>query len=223
MKNTFKRGQLEWALWKYASFLQQGADSQPPKPFKTRIKRLLEIDRAGVNNSVGFAFSDVRPNGQGVDVHFSAFDAFCLALALELLDAGFKQSEVVFLLSHIRALLRTEYEYAKSRRLPDRQRDLSKNYPGWPSYQEDGELWVDFRVFAMIQKVELKEISPNLVISEGPSFIKPTFCRGIEALQEVMNRWEWFYRKVMILEISQAAAFVTHFIEEAPYTTRGRG
>ena len=69
--------------------------------FLTRIKRLLEIDRSLEQTDLqaqpnsNFAFV-APPERAGSEVAFTAFDAFCLAVALDLHDAGFKQSEVVF-------------------------------------------------------------------------------------------------------------------------------
>jgi hypothetical protein len=43
-----------------------------------------------------------RPTARGVDATFTAFDAFCLALAVDFLRTGFKQSEVLLLVAHLR-------------------------------------------------------------------------------------------------------------------------
>ncbi len=101
--DSYKRGQVEWALWRF--FLQgRQVGPEQQKVFLTRIKRLLELDRGedlGAKTETPharFAFADVAPEGKGTDVDFRPFNAFCLALALDLLDTGFKQSEIVFLL-----------------------------------------------------------------------------------------------------------------------------
>ena len=41
---TFGRGQAEWALWKSFTFGRNAPD-EVPKVFKTRVKRLLDVDR----------------------------------------------------------------------------------------------------------------------------------------------------------------------------------
>ena len=41
---TYKRGQVEWALWR-AFTMARSPDDGPPPIFKTRIKRLLDLDR----------------------------------------------------------------------------------------------------------------------------------------------------------------------------------
>ena len=222
---TYKRGQVEWSLWRFATFLRDPGD-KPPKAFLTRIKRLLEIDRADREEGEAFAFIADAPQGQGVDVVFTGFDAFCLALALDLLDAGFKQAEVVFLMRHIREDLKREYAWIMSDPPLARQRVGAKHVPDRPSYEDGGRRWADYRVFAVIQKVEMTEVFPVLAeprYSGKPTILEPVFCRGIEALQADLNRRADSFRKAMVLEIANAAALVTSFLDEAPITKRGRG
>lgn len=221
---TFKRGQVEWALWRFATFLRD-AGQEAPKAFRTRVKRLLEIDRADEIDDTGFAFAEAASGGRGNDAAFTAFDAFCLALALDLLDAGFKQSEIVFLMRHMRAGLSTEYDWIMVSPPPLRGRVLAKRAPDRPSYSEDGKRWADFRVFAVIQKVEMTEVFPVLsrrADPRDPVFLEPAFCRGIEALQKELNRMPHACRKALVLELSHAAVLVTEFLHESPMTKRGR-
>src|SRR5258708_1814137 len=89
---TFRRGQVEWAIWRFFTFMKS-APPDPPKVFLTRIKRLLETDRhdkvptgQDYDPPVAFAFSSAESKGKGVDAVFTSFDAFCLALALDLVD-----------------------------------------------------------------------------------------------------------------------------------------
>ncbi|MEN8129634.1 MAG: hypothetical protein ABFS45_05445 [Pseudomonadota bacterium] len=225
MEKTYKRGQVEWAIWQSLDS-QYAFGREPPKTFQTRIKRLLEIDRAAPEDSPRFAFSEGPPSGQGVDVSFTPFDAFCLALALDLLDMGFKQSEIVFLLRHIRPLLKNEFDWMTSRRIPLRQVALAENHPDLPSFWEGDRRLADFRLFTLIQKVELKELHPSTANAEdmnSPFIYQPVFCRGIEALDLEINRRNWSFRKALVLELSTTATLVTRFLDEAPATKRGRG
>ena len=97
---TFKRGQVEWALWRaFTQYRSQG--DVPPQIFRTRIKRLLDLDRdpgADATKAASIApFAFVAPvDGSGVEAAYAPFDVFCLGLALDLLDVGFKQSEIVY-------------------------------------------------------------------------------------------------------------------------------
>lgn len=225
MERVYKRGQVEWAIWQ-ALDSRHTRGNEPPQAFRTRIKRLLEIDRAAPEDSPCFAFSDTPPEGQGVDVAFTPFDAFCLALALELLDTGFKQSEIVFLLQHIRAPLAEEFTWMTARPIPLRQPVPAEDYPDLQSYMHEGDRMADFRVFTLIQKVELKELrtpAANAMDANQPFIYQPAFYRGIEALTAAINRRSISFRKALVLELSTTATLIVRYLDEAPATRRGRG
>ena len=104
--DTYKRGQVEWALWRSFNFARSPGDGHPPI-FRTRIKRLLVLDRDldissfGAKPPCDFAFVASAVGGSGVEAQYTAFDAFCLAIASDLLDVGFKQGEIVYLMRHL--------------------------------------------------------------------------------------------------------------------------
>jgi hypothetical protein len=106
--SEYRRGQVEWALWR----LKAGEETRQsaPSPFLSRIKRLLDVDRTLIEaprprGSSAFAFSSAPPGGRGENAAFSKSDALILWLALELLELGFKQQEVVQQLRRARPLL----------------------------------------------------------------------------------------------------------------------
>jgi hypothetical protein len=213
---TYRRGQVEWALWRFFTLLRPAA-KEPPKVFLTRIKRLLEADRLG-RFSAGldykpdsdFAFSSAKTEGQGVDATFSAFDAFCLALALDLLDVGLKPSETVFLLRYLRTALAVEFKaILRDPPPPPRQRPAKDN-----------------RVFWIIQKVELTEIydqaTPRRKGQKTPIFLEPKFCHGAEDLLKELDQMNWTYRKALVVEIAYLADNLTQLLAKAPLKKRGR-
>src|SRR5713226_3273717 len=111
MNHTYRRSQVEWALWKFSILDLPGGD-EPISTFRARVKHLLQLDRSGAilstarhPPSVDHALSSQQTEGTGIDATFTAFDAFCLALAVDFLRAGFKQSEVLLLLGHLRPRL----------------------------------------------------------------------------------------------------------------------
>jgi hypothetical protein len=58
---------------------------------KLRLKRLLVTDRlpgSGKHSSNGYAFYSQKPQGSGVEVMFSGFEAFALMAALIVLEHG---------------------------------------------------------------------------------------------------------------------------------------
>lgn len=213
---TYRRGQVEWALWQFFT-LSRLASNEPPKVFLTRIKRLLEADRADkvpagqhYQPDSDFAFSSTKTEGQGVDATFSAFDAFCLALALDLLDVGLKPSETVFLLRYLRTALAVEFKaILRDPPPPPRQRPAK-----------------DKRVFWVIQKVELTEIydqaTPRRKGQKTPIFLEPKFCHGAEDLLKELDPMNWTYRKALVVEIAYLADNLTKLLAKAPLKKRGR-
>jgi hypothetical protein len=227
MEREYKRGQLEWALWHTASYGKDASPSLSPV-FRTRIKRLLELDRSSPIESdlkgVGHAFFRQASEGQGVDAQYTPTDAFCLAIGLELLDAGFKQAEIVFLMRHIRRQLASAYvDILKSPPEP-RTVMLAEDRPGCPTYLEKGIKYADCRIFAVIEKVEMKELFPASTSGKAknrPLIFEPKFIRGLEALKSELDTMPNYYRKALILEIAQIGVLVHRHLNEAPGTRRG--
>ena len=228
----YKRGQVEWALWRF--FLQgRQVGPEQQKVFLTRIKRLLELDRGedlGAKTETPharFAFADAAPEGKGTDVGFRPFNAFCLALALDLLDTGFKQSEIVFLLRHIRDDLETWFERILRSPPTGRQRIRPQDRPEAPTLLDaGGREYADCRVFVVINKIEIKEIFQLLggsKLASGPLIMEPVYCRGIEALRNELDRMGPDKRKAMIIEIAHVAAGISGILPDAPVMKRGRG
>jgi len=214
---TFRRGQVEWALWRFFTLSRPPSSKEAPQVFLTRIKRLLEADRTD-NVPAGqhyepeseFAFSSTTTEGQGVDAKFSAFDAFCLALALDLLDVGLKPSETVFLLRYLRTALEVEFKaILRDPPPPVRQRPAK-----------------DKQVFWIIQKVELTEIydqaPPRRKGQKTPIFLEPKFRRGADALLAELSQMNWAYRKALVVEIAYLADNLTKLLAAAPLKKRGR-
>lgn len=231
-EESFRRGQVEWALWRAFVGYRSGPEKDKvPEVFRTRIKRLLEIDRSGdlylvdVPPPSPFAFSERAAEGTGNDVLFTILDVFCLAVAVELLDAGFKQKEVVFLLRHLRPELSVWLPHLLSLRAGGRQRIQPKDRPESPFFAIDGrEPFADITVFLIVRKVELTELFPQPLPKDGfPSFLPPLFCEGLADLTETLARnMPLKFRKAMIIELAQLGDLVRRFLSAAPERRRGR-
>lgn len=220
----YKRNQVEWTIWQVHAE-QHNVGRKLPKVFTTRVKRLLDLDRGGPPESSvpQFAFSSTVPQGKGADIPFTTFDAFCLALGIDLLDAGFKQAEVVFFLKHIRPQLREAFDHLTPYlSVAPRNVVPADDYPKLPSYSSQFGYLADFRIFVLIEKVELKEMYPSTTIADGPLILPPSFCYGIAALQQEINNRGWAFRKAMLLELSHTAGLITKYLKEAPIARRGR-
>ena len=216
-EETYGRGQVEWALWR--SFARaRFSTSDVPRVFRTRIKRLLDIDRdldltgAEVPPETDYAFA-APPSAAGGEAEYRAVDAFCLAIALDLLDTGFKQSEIVFLMRYLRPELERRFPaLLEPPSLINRQRYGAENYP-------------DRRLFVILQKIELTEIIPASTRRgpTGPVILEPDFCKGVEALGTKLNETMPDHRRaVTILELAATAQAVQTWLAEAPVIRRGR-
>ncbi|MCC7045987.1 MAG: hypothetical protein IT562_04675 [Alphaproteobacteria bacterium] len=216
----YKRNQIEEALWKVFAAGRVGGDA--PRVFATRIKRLLELDRAPQPPSAGdYAFHDDPPRGLGVDTAFSELNVFCLAIGLDLLDIGFKQQEVVFLLKHIRPEL--EKQHRKILHSPPAPRQLipAEDRPDCPAYMKGTIKIADCRVFLSINKVEITELYPRHDPCT-PLIFAPRFIRGIEALRNELQRMNYDYRRTLVLEIAELAVQIGKELAETEPTRRGR-
>ena len=205
-RQHFQRRQVEHALWTWFS----GEKSDAPPVFLTRIKKLLNLDfqvtifRDGNETGAArHAFHDHEPQGQGSETRYSPFDVFCLAIGLDLLDLGFKQSEVVFLLRHVRGDLAREFAA------------ILLSPPAARMTQE-----TDNRLFMTVGKVELVErIS---MPSATPVILKPKFARGLEAASELIDHVGYSDRKRILIEIGNTAALICIHLSECPAPRKGR-
>ena len=226
--STFKRGQVEWALWRLFTLTRYLTTPPISSVFRTRIKRLLELDRASdplmsaEEVHLPHAFFASLPEGTGIDTQYTAFDAFCLVVALDLLDAGYKQSEVVLLLRHLRP--RLEKPFRKMQKAPVilRQRRVpADDRPGCPAYEKNGRRYADCRVFVLIEKIEFKEVFPGA--EDGlPVIFEPIFCRGLAELNKQLDRMNHQRRKLLVLELADTASLLLQSLREAPAVKRGR-
>jgi hypothetical protein len=229
-EQTYGRGQIEWALW--CSFARASFNTgDMPQIFRTRIKRLLDIDRdldlsdAEVPPEADYAFAPF-PSSESGEAPYSAVDAFCLAIALDLLDAGFKQAEIVFRMRYLRPEL--QKRFPKLLELPsliDRQRRRAQDYPDLPSYEDGGHRYADGRLFVILQKVELNEIIPDASGRHHaePVILEPVFCAGVTALgAELHDIMPNRRRTAMVLEVAATAQAVQDFLAKAPVIRRGR-
>ena len=228
---TYRRGQVDWALWRQFTAERVAASKEAPRVFSTRIKRLLDIDRTmePVDPAASrFAFKEGEPPGKGTEVAFTAFDVFCLAVGLDMLDAGFKQSDVVFVLKHIRTQLEHRHAHILSQPCrPDRAFSLAENYTKMPSFLDDqGTAIADWRVFLILKRVEFVETlhvpKDQPIPPKTPLFMEPVFVDGIDGLAAYLNDQMWPFRKAYIAEIVKPASLTTGFLKWAPEIHRGR-
>ncbi|WP_375462182.1 hypothetical protein [uncultured Enterovirga sp.] len=208
--STFKRNQLDGAL--YALFsgpprsVSERLDQPVPSAFRTRIKRLLELDR-DLAPTVGtdFAFHDAAAPGKGNDVTYTDYRAFNVAVALELVRFGCKQLEVVEKVLELEPKLRKAFD------------QIAKTYTtrGRSSETTDKK---DRKLYLIVSQIERPEL--DLMAA---SLIEVEIAEGVLDLQGRLDR---LLPKVMfgafVLEISELAARLTELLKALPPTRRGR-
>jgi hypothetical protein len=111
--DRYKRNQIEAAI-------SEGVGSSGTRPtaeLRHRLKRLLDTDRTLGRNprsvdpeQAAYAFYAEDAPGSGVEVWFSAYEAFALLVAFKLLEHGFPQQKAVLALRRIRPGLEREHK-----------------------------------------------------------------------------------------------------------------
>jgi hypothetical protein len=101
----FKRNQVEEAI---ARVLEPGS-AKPSSELRTRLKRLLETDRALGRSKrssdperANFAFSGMDAPGRGLENWFTGYEAFALLTGLRLMRDGWPQGLVVAALRRVK-------------------------------------------------------------------------------------------------------------------------
>jgi hypothetical protein len=91
----YKRNQVEQAI----SHLVEPESLRPTQDLRTKLKRLLETDRAlppsEGRNDVKYAFFSADPPGRGVEIWFSTYEAFALVNGVRLIGHGWPQGLAV--------------------------------------------------------------------------------------------------------------------------------
>ena len=221
--DTYRRGQVEWALWRMST-IGRPAPEEATLVFRNRIKRLLEIDRTGAfeasrKGKGQLAFSEDRPEGTGIDVAFTAYDAFILALGLDLLRMGFVQSEVVMLMNFLRPRLGKIFDrILQNPPDPERRSATVKRHAVKPEQ--------DRRVFLLLERVEASEEFPALHQKgrggDNPIYREPKICQGLGDLAHELDRMDQVFRRALVLDLAHTAVGVSKFLAEAPEIRRGR-
>jgi hypothetical protein len=111
-KMSFKRNQIETAI---ARIYDPGCQ-EPPSELRTRIKRILELDRSRGRKlrstdaeEANFAFFSEEAPGTGADISFSQYEAFAVLNGLRIMDHGWPQGFAVSIMRRIRPDLEKEH------------------------------------------------------------------------------------------------------------------
>lgn len=212
---SYRRGQVEWALWRFKA--GEATPRPAPSQFLARIKRLLDVDRTLAperrrRGAAAFAFSTAAPGGRGENAAFAKLDATMLWLALELVELGFKQQEVVEQLRRARALLGRELgPLLAAPAAAIEKRGARFAYRG-PSDADMSRFLVLPRVEAPLlpwTRVEADGLAPSGPLLLGPGEVEALLRQAPQA-------------KVVIVPAALPAFSIGQLLERAPEVRDGR-
>jgi hypothetical protein len=125
----FKRNQVEEAI---ARVLEAGS-AKPSSEMRTRLKRLLETDRALGRSKrsanperAKFAFSGMDAPGRGLENWLTGYEAFALLTGLRLMRDGWPQGLVVAVLRRVKPDLERHHARILSQNRPDRTQQQAR-------------------------------------------------------------------------------------------------
>ncbi len=218
-QDVHSRAQVEWALW--GVFVPRGP-KEPSPVFKTRVKKLLDLDRTLEISSedlgvAPFAFTETKPAGSGKGTRFETIDAFCLALALDLLDFGLKQSEIIYLLRHIRGALHDVLDEIAEDYPQVRGAPRADQFPHLPVREtKRGVAYADVGYYMIFRKVELHEaFAANPRLAKVPRIVQPSFHAGLDAAREALEKLD-ATRKAMIIDLAGLVIPLRSQLKRAP-------
>lgn len=218
--DPFSRGQMEWALWQ--SMSHHGPDDPRraliPLVFLNRIKRLIEIDSAGSEG----VFGAKERTGRGSVATYTRFHVFLMRVGLVLLDSGYKQSDVLFLLQHIKSDLEIHYrKILKSQRNNPREPVGAANFPDWPK-RSDNPQFADMMIYMSVRKIELTECwDLPASFRDNPFILVPEFYFGQDALAKGL-KLGFRGPSTTLVEIGNMAVSTDNWLSKAPIKKRGR-
>jgi hypothetical protein len=222
---TFKRNQMEGALHAVLngpskSARQRVGQEIPPK-FRSCIKRLLELDLSGKASLEGtLAFFDARPAGSGVDVAYTPFNVFCLAIAIQLMQHGVKVSLCVPLVEENKAKLRSAFlEASASLETFGPQKILSG-----PSKADSvrGEADLIFLSIVMNEANRATSKEFSRYVAYGELVPKAEIHYGIkDYLAFFKAQIPANYRNIFTLELTELTARIHELLQVQPVRKRG--
>jgi len=216
---TFKRNQVEEALWSVFA-PRYTAVRTIPAAFRTRIKRLLEIDRAEpATRDVPYAFSD-GPAGKGSDSAFTELNCACLAIGLEMLDIGFKQREISLFLRRQRETIREEIDFMFTL---GEGHPAKRNHP-IPAHKRSK----DARLFMIVRNLELANPAAEgrmLLKAASNKSLEPQFGHGLAELSQKLDQLTksgMSYRSCIVIELGTMIEKLFVHLASIPAKKRGR-
>ena len=209
----YKRNQIEEAISRVFEM-----SSKPSSELRTRLKRLLEMDRSLGRNArsvdpqvANYAFFSSDMPGRGVEIGFSDYEAFALLTGLLLLRHGWPQSFAVGIMRRVRPALEKQHGRILKQDpkiLFDAEEILRRARPG--------ALYVD-----NTDPVFLTIVSRRASSSENNSDMPPCgVCRGLEEVSQFLKREK--AQSHTLMDLVTAAHALSSQLQKVQPRKRGR-
>jgi hypothetical protein len=213
---TYKRNQVEEAI----SAVLEPRSKSPSTEMRTRIKRLLETDRASGRvprssdpERAHYAFYSDDAPGSGVEVRFSDYEVFALLNGLRLLDHGWPQGFVVSVIRRVRSEL--EKEHARILKL-DAKKIFNLDEIG--RHAQEGAM--AFEVTDPVLLTIVTKSGPPSEVSEPSSW---KICEGPQAAMNFLGQAGRGIGAGTMFELVSVAHRLTDALAHTEPQRRGRG
>ncbi len=211
----YKRNQLEEAIARVLDLNSQ----EPPSELRTRIKRLLDLDRSLGRKlrsrdaeEANFAFFSEEAPGSGANISFSEYEVFAVLSGLVVMEHGWPQSFAVSLMRRLRPDL--EREHARIlRQDPEKLFDLEQIR----AKAQPGDIFVDNSDPVFVTVVSKVYRAPQ----ESSSIPACAVCRGFNAAMRFSR--EVGGASTTMLEIATRAHKLRQQLAQTEPRRRGRG
>src|SRR4051812_25952147 len=209
---SYKRNQIEEAI---ARIVIPNSE-KPPSELRTRIKRLLELDRSIGRKprsknaeQTNFAFFSEDGPGTGADISFSEYEAFALLNALRIMEHGWTQGFAVSVMRRVRDDLEREHARILKQspdELFDQQRIIAKARPGDMAFDNSDPVFLTLTSKA-----------------QGPANDSPAaaVCHGLAKVNEFSFKER--PSSMTLVEVATVAHRLHEALQQTEPKHRGRG
>jgi hypothetical protein len=213
----YKRNQIEEAI----SGVLDPKSAKPTSELRTRLKRLLDADRAAGRSPrssdpelANYAFYSADPPGRGVEVWFSEYETFALLNGLRLMEHGWPQGFAVSVLRRVRVDL--EMQHARILKLDAKalfdQEAISRD-------AQAGDIWFDNTAPVLLTIVSRAGKAP--VAERG--LLDCAICEGATAAMEWIREVGGFSYAFTMFELVSIAFQLERRLANTEPQLRGRG
>src|SRR3974390_1040968 len=210
----YKRNQIEEAI---SRTLEQSS-AKPSSELRTRLKRLLDMDRSLGRNArstdpqmANYAFFSSDMPGRGIEIWFSDYEAFALLTGLLLVRHGWPQSFAVGIMRRLRPDLEKQHG-----RILKQDPKILFDAEVIRQSARPGALYVN-----NTDPVFLTIVSRQASSSENNSDIPPCgVCRGLEEVSKFLEKEK--AQSHTLMDLVTPAHALSYQLQKAQPRKRGR-